>query len=180
VHAAFFGKSEESESGALSAFAIRKRVVAYLAENPEHGTKVKEKHPEFFFGAAFARLLREWSRLPQERGEFFYIRERRWGKNIAFLSTKCKPEPMSSKMTQTEKTAQALIGKTFVHFYQGEEIALGIVIGMVGPNAVQFELAEGDREWHEIQAVTDLGFDRIAKTGYQFSKGNPFREKLAD
>jgi hypothetical protein len=84
VHAAFFGKNGENER-ALSALAIRKRVGAYLAAHPEHYPKVKEKHPEFFYGTAFARLLREWASEPPEEAEFFRIVKRPEGKNLAFL-----------------------------------------------------------------------------------------------
>ena len=40
-------------------------------------------------------------------------------------------------MTLTEKTALALIGKTFTHFYEGKVIARGILLGMVGPSHIQ-------------------------------------------
>jgi hypothetical protein len=87
---------------------------------------------------------------------------------------------MSNKTTLTEKTLQALIGKTFTHYCEGEAIAQGMIVGMVGPNALLLELFEEDPESYEIQPATDLGYDRIAKTGYKFSKDNPYRAKLID
>jgi hypothetical protein len=49
---------------------------------------------------------------------------------------------------------------------------------MVGPNAVQLILGEDGEDWADIHALTDLGYDRIAKTGYRFSGDNPHREEL--
>jgi hypothetical protein len=79
VAAATFGTN-----GALSSLAIRRRVLAYLAAHAECYPKAKEEHPEFFYAAAFTRLLRAWTKaLPEE---FFRIREVSDGKkNIAFL-----------------------------------------------------------------------------------------------
>jgi len=85
---------------------------------------------------------------------------------------------MNNKITLTEKTLKALIGKTFSHLYNGEIIARGKIAGMVGPNALLLEVTDGEREWHEIQASTDIGYDRITNSGYQFSQDNPYREKL--
>jgi hypothetical protein len=94
--------------------------------------------------------------------------------------------PLSPKnekpMTQTEKTTYALIGKTFIHFYEGAEIARGKVLGMTSANAIQLAVRgkEDDREWFEIHSVADLGYDRGSRTGYRFSMDNPHREEPAD
>jgi len=37
---------------------------------------------------------------------------------------------------------------------------------------------EEGKEWFEIHAATDLGYDRVSKTGYRFSVDNPYREQL--
>jgi hypothetical protein len=86
VHAALFGSSDPlgPPQMTLSALQIRRRVVSYLDTHAEAYPRVKEEHPEFFLGAAFARLLEKWSNLPE--AEFFYIQERsRGAKKTLFL-----------------------------------------------------------------------------------------------
>jgi hypothetical protein len=80
VCAALFGTS-----GPLSSLAIRRRVLAYLDAHPERYPKAKEEHPEFFSSTPFARLLGRWSALPEERQEFFRLRQRSEGKNILYF-----------------------------------------------------------------------------------------------
>jgi len=92
---------------------------------------------------------------------------------------KTRESAMSSiKTTVTEKTTYALVGKTFEHFHSGEVIASGIILGMCGPTALQLVVQEEGKEWFEIHAATDLGYDRVSKTGYRFSVDNPYREQL--
>ena len=83
-------------------------------------------------------------------------------------------------MTVTEKSAIALVGKTFSHFYQGNAIAEGIVVGMSGPNHIQLALQEGGKEegWFEIYHLDEVGYDRLSKTGFRFSLDNPHREEF--
>jgi hypothetical protein len=84
VHAALFATN--GEIGALSSLAIRRRVLAHLAAHVERHPKAKEEHPEFFIGAAFARLLSRWSKQPPEKAEFFRIEERsRGAKKLLFI-----------------------------------------------------------------------------------------------
>jgi hypothetical protein len=82
------------------------------------------------------------------------------------------------KTTLTEKVAYALVGKTFEHFHSGEVIASGIILGMCGPSALQLHVQEEGKDWFEIHALTELGYDRVSKTGYRFSPDNPYREQL--
>jgi hypothetical protein len=85
-------------------------------------------------------------------------------------------------MTQSEKTTNALIGKTFTHFYRGEIIARGKVLGMVAANHIQL-LVAGEKkgeEHYEILHLDFLGYDRIEKTGYFLSKDNPHRKEFVD
>jgi len=82
-------------------------------------------------------------------------------------------------MTLSEKIAYAYIGKTFKHFCEGEVIAEGIVIG-VAFGAIQLSVSENGEEWFETLALTEIGYDRIKKTGYRMSMENPHRKELID
>jgi hypothetical protein len=83
-------------------------------------------------------------------------------------------------MTLTEKIMSALVGKTFTQFYEGKEIARGHILAMIGTNAVMFVVTEvSGEEFDEIHSVTEIGYDRIRKTGYRFSPDNPLREQIA-
>lgn len=83
--------------------------------------------------------------------------------------------------TLTEQTMYALIGKTFEHLYEGKVISRGIIVGMVGPNALQLvSTKEGTgEERFFILSATEVGFDEVKETGFVFSFDNPHREELA-
>lgn len=83
----------------------------------------------------------------------------------------------SIKTTLTEKVAYSLVGKTFEHYHNGEIIASGVILGMCGPSALQLQVQEEGKEWFEIHALTELGYDRVNRSGYRFSLDNPYREE---